>query len=229
MVMRLVLVARMVKLARRALPARFADPKRARHAEMHQQHVAGGEAGQQIFGAAAEAGDGLAVQASRKILLKGKAQVPAAGFRLDDPGALHDRLQAAPDGLDFRQFGHFGHSPWRGDVIAPLRPARYGPGPSVVPSSLRGAQRRSNPEPHARPWIASLSLAMTDEMPIQDPEKYESTGPDHAFRLPQRALGREADAGERGVSQRRLALRSDERSDVDGPAPGLEGHHDQHA
>ena len=56
-----------------------------------------------------------------------------------------------------------------------------------------------------------------------------SAGPNHAFWLQGRAPGRQADAGERGVSQRGVALRPDERPDVGGPAPGLEGHHDQRA
>ena len=69
---------------------------------MHQQHVTGGEVGHQIFRAAAEPGHGLALQSGNKILLKGKAQILAPGFGLDDFRAFHDRLQAAADGLDFR-------------------------------------------------------------------------------------------------------------------------------
>ena len=68
---------------------------------MHQQHVAGDEVGHQVFGAAAEPGHGLALQAGGKILLKGKAQIFAPGLGLDDFRPLHDRLQAAADGLDF--------------------------------------------------------------------------------------------------------------------------------
>ena len=56
-----------------------------------------------------------------------------------------------------------------------------------------------------------------------------SAGPNHPFRLQGRAPGGQADAGERRVSQRGAALRPDERSDVGGPAPGLEGPHDQRA
>ena len=75
---------------------------------MHQQHVAGGEIRHQIFGAAAEAGHGLALQPRDKVLLKGKPQILAPGFRLEDFRPLHDGLQAAADGLDFGQFGHAG-------------------------------------------------------------------------------------------------------------------------
>src|SRR5215472_14355334 len=74
---------------------------------MHQQHVARAEIGHQIFGAAAEAGDGLPGQPRDKILLKGKAQILPAGFRVHDFRPFHDGLQAASDGLDFGQFGHF--------------------------------------------------------------------------------------------------------------------------
>ena len=76
---------------------------------MHQQHVAGAEIGHQIFGAAAEAGHGLPGQPRDKILLKGKAQILAAGFGGNDFRPLHDRLQAAADGLDFGQLRHSGH------------------------------------------------------------------------------------------------------------------------
>ena len=55
----------------------------------------------QIFGAAAEAGHGLAFQPRDKVLLKGKPQILAPGFRLDDFRPLHGGLQAAADGLDF--------------------------------------------------------------------------------------------------------------------------------
>ena len=64
------------------------------------------EIGHQIFGAAAEPGDGLAFEPRDEILLERKPQILAAGFRPYDPRSLHDRLQAAADGLDFGQFGH---------------------------------------------------------------------------------------------------------------------------
>ena len=51
---------------------------------MHQQHVAGAEIRHQIFGAAAEPGHGLAVQPRDKVLLEGKPQILAPGFRFED-------------------------------------------------------------------------------------------------------------------------------------------------
>jgi hypothetical protein len=75
---------------------------------MHQEHVAGAKVGHQIFGAAAEPGDGLALQSRREILLEGKAQVGAAGLGFENLRPFHNRLQAAADSLDFGQFGHAG-------------------------------------------------------------------------------------------------------------------------
>ena len=73
---------------------------------MHQQYIARGKIGQQIFGTAAKPGHGLAFEPRHKILLKGKSQIFSAGFGLNDFGAFHRALQAAADGLDFGQFGH---------------------------------------------------------------------------------------------------------------------------
>jgi hypothetical protein len=107
-IVRAILAARMVELARRAVAAAFEHPERAGHAKMHQQHVTGGKIGHQIFGAAAEAGHGLALQPRGKILLKGKPQILPPGFGFEDFRPLHGGLQAATDGLNFRQFGHAG-------------------------------------------------------------------------------------------------------------------------
>ena len=68
---------------------------------MHQEHVTGGEVRHQVFGAAAETGHGLARQPRDKVPLERKPQVFAPDFHFHDPGSLHDRLQAAADGLDF--------------------------------------------------------------------------------------------------------------------------------
>jgi len=68
---------------------------------MHQQHIARGKVDQQVFGAAAETGHGLALEPRHKILLERKPQVLAPGVRLHDFGSLHYGLQAAADGLDF--------------------------------------------------------------------------------------------------------------------------------
>src|SRR5207253_10246059 len=54
MVMRAISAARMVKFARRLLILILDNAKRARHAQMHQEHLARGKIRQQVFGAAAE-------------------------------------------------------------------------------------------------------------------------------------------------------------------------------
>ena len=96
-----VLAPGMVKLARRFLVRVLEDAERTGHAQMHQEHVAGGEIGHQVFGAAAETGHGLAFETRDEVLLERKPQVFAPDFGLHNPRALHGRLQAAADGLDF--------------------------------------------------------------------------------------------------------------------------------
>jgi len=100
-VMRAILAARMMELAGRARLIVLDDAERARHAQMHQEHVTGAEVRQKVFGAAAEAGHGLAGKPRHKVPLERKTQVFAPDFHFHDPGSLHHRLQAAADGLDF--------------------------------------------------------------------------------------------------------------------------------
>ena len=73
---------------------------------MHEQNVAGGEVGEEILGAPAEAGHGLAFEALREILAERPAQIAAARFDLGEARAFHDRREAAAHGLDFGKFGH---------------------------------------------------------------------------------------------------------------------------
>ena len=108
-----VLAARMVELAGRVAGftfrhLAFKHPERTGHAQMHQEHVAGGEIRHQIFGATAEAGDDLAFQPRDKVFLKRKPQILAPGFGFQDFRPLHGGLQAAADGLNFGQFRHAG-------------------------------------------------------------------------------------------------------------------------
>ena len=71
---------------RRAAVAR--DAERARHAEMHQQHVAGGEIGEQIFGAPAEPGRRSGLRAARRN--------PSAAASADRRGAPRPWRSARP-------------------------------------------------------------------------------------------------------------------------------------
>ncbi len=73
---------------------------------MHQQHVAGGQIGQQVLGAPAEPLDGLALEPRDEILRQRPAQVAAARLHLLEARALHGGRKAAAHGLDFGQLGH---------------------------------------------------------------------------------------------------------------------------
>ena len=102
MVVRAIPVARMMEFARRLAVPVLDDAERARHTQMHQQHIARGEVGHQIFGSPSEPGHGLAGQPRDKILLEWKPQVFPPRLRFHDFRPLHHRLQSATDGLDFR-------------------------------------------------------------------------------------------------------------------------------
>jgi len=80
--------------------------KRAGHAEMHNQDVAGGKIGEQIFRAPAEAGHRCTGQPSRKVLGQRPTQIAAANLDLDEAFPRHGRFEAAAHGFDFGQFGH---------------------------------------------------------------------------------------------------------------------------
>ncbi len=82
------------------------DMKRAGHAEMHDQHIARRQIGEQVFGAPADAGDGLARKPARKILRQRPAQIAAPDLDLDEALAFHGRLEASAHGLDFGKFRH---------------------------------------------------------------------------------------------------------------------------
>ena len=101
MVMRAILNSGMMEFARGFLFVVLDHAERARHAQMHQQDVAGGKVRQKVFGAATKARHRLSGQSGREIPLERKAQVFAPDFHFRDPASLHDRLQAAADCLDF--------------------------------------------------------------------------------------------------------------------------------
>ena len=95
-----------VELARASSVAPFGDQEAAGHAEMHDEHLAGREVGEEVFGPAAERRDRLALEALREALREGEAQVRPALLDLVDAGADHGGLEAAADGFDFGKFGH---------------------------------------------------------------------------------------------------------------------------
>ena len=83
-----------------------ADAERARHAEMHHQHLARRQIGQQIFRPPAEALDRLPGQALFEVLGNRPAQAAVAHLDLGQARAFHGGRQAAPHGLDFGELGH---------------------------------------------------------------------------------------------------------------------------
>src|ERR1700716_3863551 len=101
MIVRAILSSRVVECARRVLFSVLDDAERARHAQMHQEYVARGKIGQQVFGATAETRHDLTLEPRDKILLERKPQVFSPGLGFYNLRSLHDRLQAAADGLDF--------------------------------------------------------------------------------------------------------------------------------
>jgi hypothetical protein len=107
-VVRRELAARMVEIAGRCGVALVQHMERARHAEMHQQHLAGRDIRQQIFRAPADAADGLTLEPVGEILRERKAQVRPARLDAHETRALHHRLQAAAHGFDLGKLGHLG-------------------------------------------------------------------------------------------------------------------------
>src|SRR5438105_2056340 len=82
------------------------NPKRARHAKMHEQHFVRGEIGQEIFGASSEGFHGLSRQTPGEVARQWPAQVPALRLHVEESCAFHHWGQAAPDGFDLRKLGH---------------------------------------------------------------------------------------------------------------------------
>ena len=107
------------------------DAERARHAEMHHQHVAGRQVGEQIFGAAAEPGHGLAFEPLREILRQRPAQVAATRLDLDRSARPPSRARARGARFRLREVRAFGRSScWR--ALPTARRRRF------IPSLLPG-------------------------------------------------------------------------------------------
>jgi hypothetical protein len=88
---------------------------------MEQQKAVSIEFDQNIFPTAAESANASTVELGGKRWRKRSPQIGSAQLCAHDPSPAHPQLQAAPDGLDFRQLGHFScryvcagvGAPWR--------------------------------------------------------------------------------------------------------------------
>ena len=106
MIVRGELAARVMEFAGALLVTAVQNAERARHAEMHQQHLAGRQIRQQILRAPVQAFDGRALEPLVEVLRKRKAQVRPALLDPHEARTLHHGLQAAAHGFDFGKFGH---------------------------------------------------------------------------------------------------------------------------
>src|SRR3974390_2087218 len=138
MVMREMSWPRVIIPARRMRAALLRNVKRAGHAEVHDQHFARREIGEQIFCAPVEPLNALALQALHEIRRQRPAQIAALRLDLGEARALHDRLQSAANGLDFGQLGHVAALLGSTD-IASLACPRYGPATSRTFPMQRGS------------------------------------------------------------------------------------------
>jgi hypothetical protein len=98
--------SRVVKLSGFGRTITRFNTKRPAHPKMHDEQVRVVQLGDEIFGPPSEPDDMPSLQALRKPLRQGKAQVRAPLLDLRETGADHRRLEAAAHGFDFGQFGH---------------------------------------------------------------------------------------------------------------------------
>src|SRR6266851_803835 len=73
---------------------------------MGDEHAAIIEMDEDVFGAAAETRHAPSLDTRPQAQRERRAQIGAVERQARDPAALHAQRQAAPHGLDFRQFGH---------------------------------------------------------------------------------------------------------------------------
>jgi hypothetical protein len=92
----------------RGHPATIRHEEAAGHAEVHDQDLAGGEVGEEVFGAASQRQDPLPREPLCEIRGKRIAQVRPAQFDAFEQGSRHHGFQATADGLDLGKLGHRG-------------------------------------------------------------------------------------------------------------------------
>ena len=82
------------------------DTKRARHSQMHQEHLARPKLGQKVLRPASHATNHLPLEPIREIGRKVVAEVRAPRDDTPDAGPGHGTLQAPPLIIDLGQFWH---------------------------------------------------------------------------------------------------------------------------
>jgi hypothetical protein len=82
------------------------DPKRARHAEVHQQRLVRGQRSQEILGAPGQRVDGLPFEPRAKTTRKRTAKVGATQIDADDLLVREMGLELTAHRFDFREFRH---------------------------------------------------------------------------------------------------------------------------
>src|SRR6187402_2006409 len=80
--------------------------ERTRHAEVHEERVAGAERRQEVLTAPADGRDGLTGQSRDEIGWKGPAQIRPAQFDTIDARASRRALEHPADSFDFGEFRH---------------------------------------------------------------------------------------------------------------------------
>ena len=100
--------------AERVFAAAAKNVQRARHAKVHDEHVAGLKIDEKIFRPPADGGHVLAFEPPREILWQRPTQIAAVHLDLGVTRAFHHWLETAAHRLDFGKFWHRSIGRWRG-------------------------------------------------------------------------------------------------------------------
>ena len=93
-----------VSVGRRGVCGR--DAERARHAEVDEERIAGGQIEEQVFSAAAQRLDGLSLEPGGEAFWKRKTKIRTAKQHTRDRLAAHRAFELAADRFDLGEFGH---------------------------------------------------------------------------------------------------------------------------
>ena len=124
-------VAGEMKIAGQFRAGAILHAKRPAHSQMGNNDIAVIHCEQKEFGAPAERNDTAARKLLGEAIGKRKPQIGPSQRNIRDHRPFHDGLKAAPDSLDFGQFGQRSDPPGKLPSsfckIAPGRRLRYGP------------------------------------------------------------------------------------------------------